>query len=176
MAIDESLSLTTNNQTPTTSTDMKTQFAISIKSDHTGNVTTLGVILHTSLTIDDRQISESALYRYARADLYPDRVHHEMELTKETVKLLVLPRPSIIHAVLGQNGRYFICYPNKMETEDEAERIFRIWALGTTASMIMVQDVLLQYFTPGISAEDFADIMGEKYGLSMGSFVSIGDH
>ena len=142
---------------------MKSHFEACIGLDGHA-LTPVRVALHISHNPNERRVSEFALYCHAGPDLYPTSVHYEMEITDKTVEILGIPKP-FIHAVKSDDGKYFICYPNKMETEDEAERIFRIWALGTIASMIAERDVLLPHFNPSISVEDFSKIMMEEYGV-----------
>lgn len=148
---------------------MKTQFVSTVVQDEALNLVTLSVSLRVSQTPDDRKISEEALYRHAKPELYPDGVHYEMYINGKTVATLGIPKP-FIHAIKAKDGKYFICYPHKMETEDEAERIFRIWSLGTVASMIQQEDVLTPNFNLSTSVKDFSEIMREKYGVWMRSF------
>jgi hypothetical protein len=130
----------------------------------------LTVTLHESHTTNDRLVSGNALYRHARSDLYPDGTHFEMELSNDTVSTLAIPKPSIIHAVLGENGKYFVCYPNKIETQGAAEDIFKIWATGSVASLDEEKDLLRQHFNPEISTEGFLKIMKIRYGVTLANF------
>ncbi len=129
-------------------------------------LTPVKVTLHFSDNPAGRKVSEEKLYRHAGTGLHPDGDHHEMELSDETVKMFQVPNP-IIHAVQAEDGRFFVCYPNKVETEDEAGRIFCIWALGTVVSMMRQEDVLRRHFNPNMSFENFAQIILEEYGVRM---------
>lgn len=148
---------------------MKTQFIANVERTGGINLTHISVTLRVGQTPNDRRVSESALYCHAKPKLYPNGVHYEMEINDDTVARLGIPKP-FIHAIKAEDGKYFICYPHKMETEDEAERIFRIWSLGTVASMIQQEDVLTPNFNLSTSVKDFSEIMREKYGVWMRSF------
>ena len=171
MAIDESLFFfeTTNNQTNTT---MKTKMTAVIYHPATLTHTALVITLHQSDSPNDRILSEDKLYRNASPELHPDGIHYEMEISEASVRSLGIPQPSVIHAIQAEDDRYFVCYPNKVETEEDAERIFRIWALGTVASMHEGRDVLVPNFDPHMSADKFSEIMGAPYGVTIVELLS----
>jgi hypothetical protein len=156
-----------NHQQPTEQPIMNIKLTAVVQSvDPDSQIYTLTAMLHRSDSAGDRILTEEALYQHARPDLHPNGTHYEMELDDGTVIILDIPKPSIIHAIKAEDGRYFVCYPNKVETEAEAQRIFRIWALGSVASLRAECDKLIPNFdVDKTSATDFARVMEDDYGL-----------
>lgn len=149
---------------------MKLELIASIYHAASHSYTFLCVTLHRSDSPSDRILTEDKLYHLAGPGLHPDGTHYEMELNNETVTNLGIPQPSVIHDIQAEDGRYFVCYPNKVETEEDAHRIFLIWAIGTVASMHEGRDVLVPNFDPHISLEDFSRIMMASYGVNLAAF------
>ena len=98
---------------------------------------------------------------YQQAMGVPAGVHHELELLDESV-LKHKHRQRIHVRTSALNGRKFVCYPLRIADIGEVFRVFSIWSLGTTFTMVTGRD--FQEIYNG-DRESFVREMETTYGI-----------